>query len=286
VKPVAAHVACIVLLGLDVGSRTVRLWLLLRGLRCDVPLVHVAASIGASDAAAAITPMRLGGGPTQIAVLARAGVPVARGASALGLEAVATYPAALLVGAWLAVRGGGSWRRAVAPLVPRAPARLTAIVALLLALSVLLLWGARRLRRRLPATTGAMARPNVREELVLMARLPPGIAVAAVALGAVHVVARVAMLPVLTRALPAPPPLDVAALGSYALIYGQLVAPTPSGAGLVEYLGARGVAGSFGTHAVWVLGWWRAYATFGGVLALVPAAYGRLRLRGPTQPVA
>jgi uncharacterized membrane protein YbhN (UPF0104 family) len=147
---------------------------------------------------------------------------------------------------------------------------LTALVVVLLAL-------AHRVTRRSPAVRG----PGLRAELRLLRALPPAVVAAALPLGALQVAARVAVLPVLAAAVPGAPSVDVTAVGSFALLYGQLVSPSPSGAGVVEYLGLHGVAGQLGAAAPWVLLWWRVYSTFAGALAggpfLARALSARLR---------
>ena len=49
----------------------------------------------------------------------------------------------------------------------------------------------------------------------------------------VNLGARVAILPVLVSTLPDPPPLGAVTMASFALLYSQLILPTPSGAGAV-----------------------------------------------------
>ena len=50
----------------------------------------------------------------------------------------------------------------------------------------------------------------------------------------VNLATRVAILPVLALTLPNPPALALLIVGSFALLYGQLILPTPAGAGAVE----------------------------------------------------
>jgi uncharacterized membrane protein YbhN (UPF0104 family) len=55
-------------------------------------------------------------------------------------------------------------------------------------------------------------------------------------------------------------------LGSFALLYSQLVLPTPSGAGVVELGFLGGAAGDLGDHQAWLLLAWRFYTNGLGVL--------------------
>jgi uncharacterized membrane protein YbhN (UPF0104 family) len=55
-------------------------------------------------------------------------------------------------------------------------------------------------------------------------------------------------------------------LGSFALLYSQLVLPTPSGAGAVELGFLGGAAGDLGNDQGWLLLWWRFYTSGLGVI--------------------
>jgi uncharacterized membrane protein YbhN (UPF0104 family) len=90
--------------------------------------------------------------------------------------------------------------------------------------------------------------------------------VASVPMTFVNVVSRVAILPVLALTLPSPPPLGPLTLGSFALLYSQLILPTPSGAGAVELGFLGGAAGDLGDGQGWLLVAWRFYSNGVGVL--------------------
>ena len=93
---------------------------------------------------------------------------------------------------------------------------------------------------------------------------------------------RVAILPVLALTLPSPPAMGPLALGSFALLYSQLVLPTPSGAGAVELGFLGGAAGDLGTGEGWLLLAWRFYTNGIGVIlgvALAVQVYGWPALR-------
>ena len=61
-----------------------------------------------------------------------------------------------------------------------------------------------------------------------------------------NVVARTLMLPLLAMTLPTHPSLGVMAVGSFVLLYSQLVLPTPAGAGAVDLGFLAGMAGNLG----------------------------------------
>ena len=84
--------------------------------------------------------------------------------------------------------------------------------------------------------------------------------IASLPLSFVNVVTRIALLPVLALTLPDPPALPVLIVGSFALIYAQLVLPTPGGAGAVEFGFLGGAAGDLGTDGSQLQLAWRIYA--------------------------
>jgi uncharacterized membrane protein YbhN (UPF0104 family) len=83
---------------------------------------------------------------------------------------------------------------------------------------------------------------------------------ASLPLSFVNVVTRIALLPVLALTLPDPPALPVLVVGSFALIYAQLILPTPGGAGAVEFGFLGGAAGDLGNDGSRLLLAWRIYA--------------------------
>ena len=84
--------------------------------------------------------------------------------------------------------------------------------------------------------------------------------VASIPLSLVNLITRVAILPVLALALDNPPAMGPMILGSFALLYSQLVLPTPSGAGAVELGFLGGAAGDLGDGQAWLLLAWRLFA--------------------------
>jgi uncharacterized membrane protein YbhN (UPF0104 family) len=78
-------------------------------------------------------------------------------------------------------------------------------------------------------------------------------------------------------------------LGSFALLYSQLVLPTPSGAGAVELGFLGGAAGDLGDGEGWLLLAWRFYSNGVGVLLgvwLAVQIYGWPALRKLVRPAA
>ncbi len=71
-------------------------------------------------------------------------------------------------------------------------------------------------------------------------------------------------------------------VGSFALLYSQLLLPTPSGAGAVELGFLGGAAGDLGDRAGWLLLAWRFYTNGAGVVLGHRTRGPHLRLARPT----
>jgi uncharacterized membrane protein YbhN (UPF0104 family) len=273
--PVACAV-CAALVAVDMAARTLRLDLLLRGAgyRLALPDVFVMNAFG--DAAAAVTPMRLGGEAARGAALAHAGLPLAGIVPLLALEVVA-YTTVVSLAAVAAV-----WMMAPewwAEVGPRLAGSVRRGAPWLLLVLVLGLMAIRLARRWLPASE--LPRPRLAE----IARMSRNLAVPvlwSVPLTLTSVVCRIAILPVLALTLPAPPPLEVVALSSFALTYGQLFLPTPAGAGAVELAFVADATGDLGEGLGAVFIAWRVYTTFIPIVlgfALAARWYGAAAFR-------
>src|SRR3990170_2274337 len=93
-----AHVVCVALVVADILSRVLRLQLFLRGVGHRVGAYDVLVINLFGDAAAALTPLRVGGQPARLWGLTREGVPATAGIVALGMEVVTMYPIILVGG--------------------------------------------------------------------------------------------------------------------------------------------------------------------------------------------
>ncbi len=264
---VARQLAALGLVGLDLLLRALRLQLLLPRTR-RLTLWSAITVNAYGEAAAAVTPGRLGGDPARFLGFRRAGVDVPDALAALGIDRLINWvllgAAAVLLGAAFAGSGAHATERLFA-LAATPQARL--LIAAALALAVVSVALARRYRHRFPAR---LALPLA--EACRRARdLGWPVVAAATALTALSIVARVAILPVLVAGHPGVA-LSAVVLGSFALLYGQLFLPTPAGAGGVELGFVAGFAGvmSAGELAALLVAW-RIYtlilgATLGGVL--------------------
>jgi hypothetical protein len=190
--------------------------------------------------------------------------------------------AALLTG--LGASSGGGWWRLVAPRIIAFAHATRFYWFAAVALSLLAAWFAWRLAPRGLTRRARGARAYSR-------RMPAWRLAAAIPLTLATLGARVAVLPVLAAALPLPPPIGPTTLGSFILLYGQLVVATPSGAGLVDLGLLGGVAGDFGAQGAQLLLFWRIFTsgvgfTLGVILGLkLLSAMILARIRGPRASV-
>ncbi|HEX6373990.1 MAG TPA: lysylphosphatidylglycerol synthase domain-containing protein [Longimicrobium sp.] len=268
---------CAALLAVDLLARSLRLHWLLRGAGYRLPVRGLCASILFGDAAAAVTPMRLGGEPARWLGLLSGGVPARVAAAVLAVEMVSYLTVVAISGAAAAWLLGAGWWADVGPrLAVRADEGLPWLIAVIAASAGVWVWVRRRRARRpaaaAPAPTMAAVRGAVGWPLV-----------AFVPLTLASIAARLAMLPVLAQTLPDPPAPGVLVMGSFALIYGQLFFPTPGGAGAVELLASAGTAGELGGTAGPVFLAWRAVTTGVPVIlgfALALRRYGGAAVRG------
>jgi uncharacterized membrane protein YbhN (UPF0104 family) len=138
-----------------------------------------------------------------------------------------------------------------------------------------------RAARRVTSPMKHLRRP-IRRALVYWRRMPRWPLVASIPMSFINLATRVAILPVLALTLPDPPALGPLTVGSFALLYSQLILPTPSGAGAVELGFLGGAAGDLGPGDGGLLFAWRMYTNgIGVILGVVLAAriYGWVALR-------
>jgi len=269
----AIHGACASLVLLDIAGRTLRLSLLARsvGQRLGLRGSFIATIWG--DAAAGITPLRFGGEAAKIAGLLRAGLAPGRLLIVLGLEALTGYSMVIGFATWLLGRYAPTWWAEAAPgLLPAIRAGWPWIVAALL-LTLIGGWLWWRLHPWGRAQGGSL-RERLREAGTGIRWTP---VLLALPLSLFNVVSRVAILPLLALTLPQHPPMAVLWVGSFVLLYSQLVLPTPAGAGPVELGFLGGAAGSLGADGTMLLLAWRFY-TVGASVAL--GAWAAVRVVG------
>lgn len=267
---------CAALAAADMVARTFRLNLLLRGAGHRLGFGDIFVMNAFGDAASAVTPMRLGGEAARGVALMHAGLPLAGIVPLLALE-VAAYTIVVVLAAVAAVwTMAPEWWAEVGPGMMHTARAGLSWLALVLALGLL---ATRWVRRSLPPSD--VRRPGA-AEIVSLARSLAVPVLWTVPLTLASVVCRVGILPVLSLTLPAPPPLEVVALSSFALTYGQLFLPTPAGAGAVELAFVADATGDLGEGLGAVFFAWRTFTTFIPVLlgfALAARWYGPAALR-------
>lgn len=257
---VTLHLVCLALVLGDYLVRAIRIKVLCDALGHPLSLRNALATNTIGDAACALTPMRLGGEPTRLASLLRAGIPATACFVAIALESLSSWPvviaSAVVLGVWL-VPG---WVDQAAPVLLRGLLRNWIWIGVAVAVSVVL-W--LLFRKRIRVTPRLTRRPW-RRARVYLRRMPIGTLLLALLLAFLNLLCRVAVLPVLMAALDAPPSLGPQVLGSFALLYSQLILPTPAGAGVVDLGLLAGAAGDVGAGSFRLLFWWRFYTTLLG----------------------
>lgn len=273
IDPVAAQFICLGLVAADLIARTYRIQWILLGLGHRVSFGEAFTLNTFGDAACALTPLRVGGEPARLAGMLRSRVPPAAAFVAISLEVLAVWPVIVVAVGWLAWRYAPDWWATMGPDLIGAARRSWPLVLGVTALS-LAVWLE---TRRVTSPLRHQLRRPIRRALVYWRRMPWWPIIASFPMTFIGLVARVAILPVLTLTLPHPPPQGAVWFGSFALLYSQLLLPTPSGAGAVELGFLGGAAGDLGGHERWLLVAWRMYTNGVGLiigLALAGKFYG------------
>jgi uncharacterized membrane protein YbhN (UPF0104 family) len=273
-----AHLLCLGLVGIDLIARAWRIQWIVRGLghRMTVKDAFVLNAFG--DAACALTPLRIGGEPARLAGMLRSGVPASAAFVGISFEVLAAWPVIILAAGWLIWEYAPAWWVSTGPALGAAVRDGWPWVVVVLVASVAAWAYAYRVRS---PVTRRLHRP-VNRILMYWRKMPSWPLLASMPLSLVNLASRVAILPVLAMTLTSPPALGPMALGSFALLYSQLVLPTPSGAGPVELGFLAGAAGDMGQGQGWLLLAWRFYTSGVGVLLgvlLAGTIYGWPALR-------
>lgn len=272
-----AHLLCILITIVDLAARSWRMQWILGGLGQRITFGEAAYQSILGEAASATTPLRLGGEPARLWAMTRAGIPATAGIVGIGIEFVLMTPIVIIVGLTLGLAFAPDWWADVGPTLVSAAQASWPVVAAVIGLTLLGWLLARRLG---PAAAHALAREMAAARLYVK-QLPRWVLVVCVPITLVNIGARVAILPVLALTLPNPPPIETVATGSFALLYSQLVLPTPAGLGAVELGFLGGAAGSMGEDVGRLLVIWRLYTAgiwivLGAMLALHRFGYAHL----------
>lgn len=274
------HLAVIALVALDV---------LVRGLRyrslVPMPLARAVGVTLCGDAAGAMTPVGIGADPIRFAASWRSGAAASAVLAAFvtefGMSVVALVAGAAILSGIFAGAAGQLAHRLEALAAPSWTLRVLAFGVLPTVISVAV---AVRFRHRLPP---ALVH-HLRDVRFAMRSLRPALLVTTGCLTLVSLAARTAILPVLAVGLPGMT-AGMLIVGSYMLLVGQAVLPTPAGAGGVELGFLVGFSGSFtGGDAGRLLLVWRFYTLLlaVGAGALLLARAGWLRRTAMAAPAS
>jgi uncharacterized membrane protein YbhN (UPF0104 family) len=260
--PLQAHLICVALVVADLLARAWRIQWIIQGLGYRLSVKDALVLNAFGDAACALTPLRIGGEPARLAGMLRSRVPATAAFVGISLEVLAAWPVIILAAAWLAWEYAPAWWISAGPRLGAAAEEAWPWVALVFLVSVL----AWRYARQVASPVGRHLRRPIKRALVYWRRMPWWPLMASLPLSLINLATRVAILPVLALTLPDPPAMGPMLLGSFALLYSQLLLPTPSGAGAVELGFLGGAAGDLGEHQGWLLLAWRWYTNGVGVV--------------------
>ena len=270
----AIHASCLALLLLNLAVRTWRTQLIFHGLGRPVGFADVATANLAGDAAAALTPLRVGGIPAQVAFFQRIGTPPQVAVPTLLVESILLYPVYAVIGVGLALTAGLEWLSLLATASASAGRLLMNVGGIFLVGWLLVLI----VRRLAPKRSAAVGR-SMRDGFQLVRRMGAGPALLTMPLTVLDVFTRIALLPLLAIGVASAPPADVLAIASFAMLYGQIAMPTPGGAGIVDMGLLGGAAGNLGADAGDIVFWWRMYTAGIHIVLALPALWWRLRVR-------
>jgi uncharacterized membrane protein YbhN (UPF0104 family) len=269
----AIHAGCLALLLVNLAVRTWRTQLIFRGLGHPVAFADVATANLGGDAAAALTPLRVGGIPAQVAFFQRIGTPPQLSVPTLLVESILLYPVYAVLGAALAWTAGLEWLALLTTASASAGRLLLNVGGIFLVGWLLVLI----IRRLAPARSAAVGR-SMRGGFALVRQMGPIPVLLTVPLTVLDVLTRIALLPLLAISVASAPPADVLAIASFAMLYGQIALPTPGGAGIVDLGLMGGAAGNLGAAAGHIVFWWRMYTAGLHIVLALPALWWRLRL--------
>jgi uncharacterized membrane protein YbhN (UPF0104 family) len=265
-----AHLLCLAIVGLDILGRSLRLRWYLKGLGTELSFSHALTATAWGDAAAGLTPLRFGGEAAKFAGLIRGNVRPGTALLGLGLEAIVTYPLVFLFGFWLAFSYAPSWWTEAKPLLDQAIVVGWPWLVGIVVLAILGGWAALRWHHRQARTTGE---PTVGLKAAVN-QVPRWVILVGIPLSFYNIIGRTLVLPLLASTLPQHPPFGVMMLGSFALLYSQLLLPMPAGAGAVDFGFLAGVAGDLGPDRGGLLIAWRLYTVgLGAILGVAIAAH-------------
>jgi len=277
---VVGHVLALGLLALDCACRVLRIQVSVLAAGRRLSFADALRLNLYGEAAAQVTPNRLGAEPARFFGLAEAGVRPVMALVAIGVEVAAEWPTFALVAIVLAVHFVPDWGAAARAWVDRhGAADLLAVQAVILAV-LIVVYLLQRFAR--PGMIRHRVRRQWRVALAHVRRAPWWVLLVGAGCTAVSFAARALVLPALAYghavAGATLPTFGIMFYGSLALLHLVLLVPLPSGGGGVEVAFLSGFAGDFGPgHQILMLLFWRFYT---GVLLAALGAYVLVRRHG------
>jgi len=264
------HLACLTVATTEILTRAAKIRLSAAAVRIPLTLrtaIHV--SLG-GDFGGAITPARSGAEPARFLVLREAGTPAADALVVLFLELfLEMLSLTALVSALALVLGGST-------------AQMRGLLGMLTAYSAFVIGGgaigyavSRRTSDEPPRWAhwlrldgerwAAMQRPlrQLRANVAKLRRARWWVMAGALALSIIHILLRLAVLPIIIYSLGVRAPLGPIILWPLAILYGSSAAPAPAGGGLIEVAFRGALGGHIPAHIMGAaLLWWRVYTFY------------------------
>lgn len=271
-----SHVLAILLLALDCAARAWRIQLATWAAGGGLSFRDALRLNLYGEAAATLTPNRLGGEPARFLGMTWSGVRPVTALVGLGVEVAAEWPVFGLVAVALVGYYVPDWSQAADQWLGRNLARDLLTIELVALAVLLIIWVLQRFVR--PGAIRHRVRRQWRVALAHVRRAPWWVLIAGALLTVISLAARALILPALVWGLPDAPPFGVMFFGALALLHAPLVVPLPSGGGGIELAFLSGFAGDFGPgHQVTMLLLWRFYTT---ILLTILGIYLLVRTHG------
>jgi uncharacterized membrane protein YbhN (UPF0104 family) len=257
---VGYHALCLALVVADVIARSYRIAFVLKAMHSPIPMLDAYSLTLFGDAAAALTPWRIAGEPARVLGATHANASATTSVVALGVESLVNYFVLTVIGIVLASAFGAEWATVLHGSTKFLTHRVTIVVSVLVVLFGIIAF------TRLPPHIIRRAREFVSVAAYRLRRIGPHDIGIIAALSVISLLSRIAILPIVVAAFDEQPPFGVVSLASFALLNGQILAPTPSGAGAVELAATSGFIG-VKEHTGAILTTWRLYVTILPIIA-------------------
>ncbi len=270
------HVLVLLLIVLDCATRVWRIQLATWAAGGQLSFLDALRLNLYGEAAATLTPNRLGGEPARFLGLTWSRIRPVTALVALGVEVAAEWPVFGLIVLWLGVHYLPDWSARAGQWLSHSLARDLLTIEIGALVVLLVTYGLQRLVR-----AGAIRHRVRRQWRVAIAhvRRAPwwALGVGAI-LTFVSLTSRALILPALAWGMPYAPPVGEMFFGALALLQAGLLVPLPSGGGGIEVAFLSGFAGDFppGQKVILLL-LWRFYTA---VLLTILGVYLLIRTHG------